>query len=98
MAQAIAKGAIERGVLSPQEIIASDPSDENRGVFGINMLNLWDLADELNDMMKQIVALCGDGTFDPVVDKTFPFEEAGAAHQYIQDRKNFGKVVLTTGT
>ena len=33
MAQAIAGGAIEQGVLSPQDIIASDPSDENRGVF-----------------------------------------------------------------
>lgn len=33
MAQAIAGGAIERNVLSPTDIIASDPSDENRGVF-----------------------------------------------------------------
>jgi len=33
MAQAIAAGAIEQRVLAPTDIIASDPSDENRGVF-----------------------------------------------------------------
>lgn len=33
MAQAIAGGAIQRGVLNAKEIIASDPSDTNRSVF-----------------------------------------------------------------
>jgi NADPH:quinone reductase-like Zn-dependent oxidoreductase len=26
---------------------------------------------------------------------TFPFDEAAAAHHFIQDRKNIGKVLLT---
>ena len=30
----------------------------------------------------------------PVVDQIFPFERAAEAHHYIQDRKNFGKVLL----
>ena len=30
----------------------------------------------------------------PVVDQTFPFDQAAAAHHYIQDRKNRGKVLL----
>jgi NADPH:quinone reductase-like Zn-dependent oxidoreductase len=30
-----------------------------------------------------------------MVDRSFPFAEAAAAHRYIQERKNFGKVVLT---
>ena len=46
-------------------------------------------------MMREIVDLCAAGTLDPVVDKSFPFAEAGAAHAYIQERRNFGKVVLT---
>lgn len=33
MAQAIAGGAIERGVISPGDVIASDPSEDNRKVF-----------------------------------------------------------------
>lgn len=33
MAQAIAGGAIQRGVIEPKDVIASDPSDTHRGVF-----------------------------------------------------------------
>ena len=33
MAQAIAGGAIKRGVIDAKDVIASDPSDQNRGVF-----------------------------------------------------------------
>jgi len=66
----------------------------NRGVFGVNLGNLWHRGDELSDMLGAILDLFGDGTFQPVVDRRFSFAEAAAAHQYIQDRKNFGKVVL----
>jgi NADPH:quinone reductase-like Zn-dependent oxidoreductase len=45
--------------------------------------------------MGEIVGLVADGTFDPVVDRAFPFARAGDAHAYIQDRGNFGKVLLT---
>jgi NADPH:quinone reductase-like Zn-dependent oxidoreductase len=66
----------------------------NRGVFGVNVGHLWNRGDELTAMLGEILDLFGDGTFKPVVDRTFPFAEAAAAHRYIQDRKNFGKVVL----
>ena len=66
----------------------------NRGVFGVNLGHLWQHADELAHMMGEILALVDDGTFTPVVDRAFPLAEAAAAHRYIQDRRNFGKVVL----
>jgi len=69
--------------------------DKNRGVFGCNVGHLWDVMDQLQPDMDEILRLVSDGTFDPVVDKTFPFHEAPDAHRYIQDRKNFGKVLLT---
>ena len=69
-----------------------------------------DLADGLADGMlrlaavivvpmtiKTLVQLLGEGVLAPVVDKVFPFEEAAAAHHYIQDRRNFGKVLLQAG-
>jgi len=31
------------------------------------------------------------------VGKTFPLTQAAAAHRYIQERRNVGKVILTTG-
>ena len=44
-------------------------------------------------------AVCGKPATEkkiikPVIDKVFPFQQADKAHQYIQDRKNFGKVLL----
>ncbi|MEM7798711.1 MAG: NAD(P)H-quinone oxidoreductase [Chloroflexota bacterium] len=35
-----------------------------------------------------------DGTLKPVVDRTFPLNEAQAAHQYVAENRNTGKVVL----
>jgi NADPH:quinone reductase-like Zn-dependent oxidoreductase len=31
------------------------------------------------------------------VDRSFPLERAGEAHRYLHERRNIGKVVLTTG-
>ncbi|MFP4501982.1 MAG: synaptic vesicle VAT-1 family membrane protein [Candidatus Hydrogenedentota bacterium] len=69
--------------------------DKNRGVFGTNMGHLWDVMDKLGADMDHILQLTAEGAFAPVVDATFPFDQAGEAHAYIQDRKNFGKVLLT---
>jgi synaptic vesicle membrane protein VAT-1 len=40
------------------------------------------------------VDLLDRGVVRPVVATSFPFEEAAAAHRYVQDRQNVGKVVL----
>jgi NADPH:quinone reductase-like Zn-dependent oxidoreductase len=69
--------------------------NDNRGVFGVNMGHLWDRADQLKRMLEEIIALVAQGKLDPIVDKTFPFEKAGDAHSFLQQRKNFGKVLLT---
>jgi NADPH:quinone reductase-like Zn-dependent oxidoreductase len=71
-----------------------DLMDKNRGVFGVNLGHLWGEHKRLSQMMEEILALADRGQLDPVVDKTFPFEQAGDAHAYLQDRKNFGKIVL----
>ena len=34
------------------------------------------------------------GRLNPVIDKTFPLSEARAAHDYLDRREQFGKVVL----
>lgn len=70
--------------------------NENRGVFGFNLGHLWHKAPLIKEILSELVQLTEAGSFKPTVDKCFPMEEAAAAHQYIQDRKNFGKVLLTT--
>lgn len=69
--------------------------DKNRGVQGINLGHLWHRTDKLQPMMQQIIQLAAEGTLTPIIDTTFPLEQASAAHAYIQARKNFGKVLLT---
>lgn len=67
----------------------------NRSVFGVNMGHMWHEADMLRGWMDQVLTGIRDGWVRPHVDATFPFAQAGEAHAYLEDRKNFGKVVLT---
>jgi putative PIG3 family NAD(P)H quinone oxidoreductase len=41
------------------------------------------------------LTLFEDGTLVPVVDTVFPIEEISAAHTYMEENRNFGKIVLT---
>ena len=47
-------------------------------------------ADALSQMMNWIA----EGTFDPVIDRTFPLAETAAAHRHLAGRANLGKVLL----
>jgi NADPH:quinone reductase-like Zn-dependent oxidoreductase len=86
-------GAV-RGMLAMPAFRPIPMMNANRGVQGVNLGHLWKEAARLKEMMGQIMALVADGTFDPVVDRTFPLDQAGDAHAWIQDRRNFGKVLL----
>lgn len=68
---------------------------ENRGVIGVNMNTLSQRApDIVAREMQSLLAMHAAGQIRPHVDKQFAPEEAGAAHQYLHDRKNKGKVVI----
>lgn len=86
---ALLKGMIAMPWFHPLPLI-----NRNLGVFGTNMGHLWDEFGRLRPDMEQIVQLVEDGTFAPVVDKVFSFEQTAEAHHYMQDRRNFGKVLL----
>jgi NADPH:quinone reductase-like Zn-dependent oxidoreductase len=69
--------------------------NDNKAVIGVNLGHLWDRIELLR---REMLALLGDwqaGRIKPVVGKTFPLVEAAAAHRYIQERRNVGKVILT---
>ncbi len=83
-------GMLKMGSFRPIRLM-----NDNKGVFGVNLGHLWHRGDELAQMLDEILALFAAGTFTPVVDRTFRLSEAAAAHRYIQERRNFGKVVLT---
>jgi NADPH:quinone reductase-like Zn-dependent oxidoreductase len=67
----------------------------NKAVIGVNLGHLWDRIDMLRREMLGLLADCASGHLEPRVGKTFPLIEAAAAHRYIQERQNVGKVILT---
>ncbi len=68
--------------------------NENKGVFGLNMLKWWDREGSLDRLVGPLIADVEAGLLEPVVAEAFPFERAGEAHQLIAERRNVGKVVL----
>jgi NADPH:quinone reductase-like Zn-dependent oxidoreductase len=68
--------------------------NENKGVFGLNMLNWWD-AEGLDRALEPLSAGLENGDYVPVVAEAFPFDRAADAHRFIAERRNNGKVVLT---
>jgi len=68
--------------------------NENKGVFGLNMLHWWDREGSLDRVVAPLADDLAAGRLEPVVAASFPFEEAAAAHRYIHERRNVGKVVL----
>jgi NADPH:quinone reductase-like Zn-dependent oxidoreductase len=68
--------------------------NENKGVFGLNMLSWWDREGNLARVTAPLLAGLEAGTVEPVVAEAFPFDKAGEAHEFIAQRRNVGKVVL----
>lgn len=69
--------------------------NENKGVFGLNMLSWFDNEGNLDRVIQPLRELIEAGELEPVVAEAFPFERAADAHRFIAERKNIGKVVLT---
>jgi NADPH:quinone reductase-like Zn-dependent oxidoreductase len=68
--------------------------NENKGVFGLNMLKWWDTEGNLDRLVEPLMPELEAGRLKPVVAEAFPFERAGDAHKFIAERRNVGKVVL----
>jgi NADPH:quinone reductase-like Zn-dependent oxidoreductase len=68
--------------------------NENKGVFGLNMLKWLDTEGSLDRLVAPLMADLEAGRLEPVVAESFPFERAGDAHRFIAERRNVGKVVL----
>jgi NADPH:quinone reductase-like Zn-dependent oxidoreductase len=68
--------------------------NENKGVFGLNMLSWWDREGNLDRVTEPLLADLEAGRLEPVIAATFPFDRAGEAHEFIGQRRNVGKVVL----
>ncbi|HSS34520.1 MAG TPA: medium chain dehydrogenase/reductase family protein [Solirubrobacterales bacterium] len=68
--------------------------NENKGVFGLNMLGWWEREGNLDRVTEPLLADLEAGRLEPVVAAAFPFDRTGEAHEFIGQRRNVGKVVL----
>lgn len=93
----------ERSIVAALKTVASMPwlqfnppslLNANKGVFGVNLGHLWGEVPRIRKWADDLLELWAGGVIRPHVDKVFPFAEAAAAHHYVQDRKNIGKVLL----
>ena len=66
----------------------------NKGVFGVNLGHMWDEGSRVAGWVNELVGLWEQGAIKPRIARTFTFGEAAAAHHFIQDRSNLGKVLL----
>jgi len=66
----------------------------NKGIFGINMGHLWGATELLRRELLSVLEGFASGDFKAIVDIEVPFAEARRAHERMQSRQNFGKVVL----
>ena len=70
--------------------------NQNKGVFGVNMARLWSETERLRGWMETLFSFYEAEEVRPIISETFTLSDAVSAHHYIQDRKNIGKVLLTT--
>jgi NADPH:quinone reductase-like Zn-dependent oxidoreductase len=68
--------------------------NENKGVFGLNMLHWWEREGGLDRAIEPLLEGLRKGDLRPVVAEAFPFDRAPDAHRFIEERRNVGKVVL----
>lgn len=55
---------------------------------------LIDRAAITRDYREHLEPAIADGRMRPVIDAVFPLHEAAAAHQYMAENRNFGKIIL----
>jgi synaptic vesicle membrane protein VAT-1 len=68
--------------------------NHNHSVSGVNIGHLWGQIATLRQELQAVIALWDEGRVKPLIDSTYPFAEAAAAHRRILQHQNTGKIVL----
>ena len=73
----------------PMDLMAN-----NKAVMGYHLGRFKDHEWKVKRSIENLVKLVNDNDLHPIIDSKFSFEDAPKAHRQIQNRKNFGKVLL----
>jgi NADPH:quinone reductase-like Zn-dependent oxidoreductase len=67
---------------------------DSKTVIGFDSIKLWEDRGDLADLLDPVADRLASGGWAPKVAATFPFSDASAAHRYLTESTNIGKVVL----
>jgi NADPH:quinone reductase-like Zn-dependent oxidoreductase len=68
--------------------------NDNRSIAGVNLGRMWGEGERLRLWMRELLDGLVRGDYAPRVDRVFGLDEAAAAHRYLHERRNVGKVLL----
>ena len=71
-----------------------DLMSNNKSVMGFHLGRLKGYEWKIKRSIDNLVRLVKKNNLHPIIDKKFSYKEVHLAHRYIQERKNFGKVLL----
>ena len=66
----------------------------NKAVMGFHLSRFKGCEWKVQRSIKNLLKLVNENDLHPVIDKKFPYYEASKAHRHVQNKKNFGKVLL----
>jgi len=73
----------------PMDLMAN-----NKAVMGYHLGRFKGHEWKVKRSIENLIKLVNNNDLHPIIDSKFSFEDAPKAHRHIQDRKNFGKVLL----
>ncbi len=68
---------------------------DNLSVIGVHLGRIGSRGGLLRRELGELFRMYAAGKIKPVIGKSFPLIDAAAAHRFIHERKNIGKVILT---
>lgn len=67
---------------------------KNQTVIGFHLGRLMGMEKKVQRSLHSLIGMVEENSLLPIVDRSFHGTKAADAHRYIQDRKNFGKVLI----
>tara|TARA_B100001013_G_C24284529_1_gene314255 strand:- start:59 stop:550 length:492 start_codon:yes stop_codon:yes gene_type:complete len=66
----------------------------NKAIMGYHLGRLKGAEHKIGYAIEGLYKLANQGLISPIIAETFSYQNSSKAHQYMQDRKNFGKVLI----
>jgi NADPH:quinone reductase-like Zn-dependent oxidoreductase len=86
--------ALMKEMFSMPKYKPMDLMSKNKSVMGYHLGRLAGAEDKIQKAASKLHDLAQTEKIKPIIDQIFSFTDAPKAHEHIQNRKNFGKVLL----